>query len=218
MNTNKYTVPLFTAFLSLAAAAPLLVSAMGTGHYNEVMRQQALSNQDTVRSQRRLLTRLNGQCNRATEKTTNLSCKAYILVQKECLARQSIRQQTGCPVINDLARIAQVQEALVNGEPIPAIGAAFSSSSEGHGTAATPTMDDLSASQRLQVRRAIQLKNCPAKMPLLMYQLCRDAVGENESSAPTGLLNDISNIEQLRHAADGKTLKDRIEMTVPVAR
>jgi len=218
MNTNKYTVPLFTAFLSLAVSAPLLVSAMGTGSFNNVMKEQALANQDTVRSQRRLLTRLNGQCNRATEKTTNPSCKAYLIVQKECLARQSIRQQTGCPVINDLARIAQVQEALANGEPIPAIGAATSSSSKGHGTAATPTMDDLSASQRLQVRRAIQLKYCPAKMPLLMYQLCRDAVGENESPAPTGLLNDLSNIQQMRHSAAGKTLMDRIEMTVPVAR
>jgi len=219
MNTNRVTVQLLTAFLSLAVAAPLIVSAMGTGYSNGAMREQALANQDNVRSQRRLLTRLNERCNRVTEQTADLSCRAYLIVQKECLARQSIRQQTGCPVINDLVRITQVQEALARGESVSSAASSSSSSSSStkeHGTAVKPTMADLSASQRLQVRHAIQLKNCSDKLPEIMYQLCIDVVGENENPAPVGLTNDLGNIQQLRHAAGVKTLKDRIEMSKPI--
>ncbi|MDD4628916.1 MAG: hypothetical protein PHE68_06055 [Candidatus Peribacteraceae bacterium] len=217
MKTNRFTVQLFTAFLSVAVAAPFLVSAMGTGHFNQLMSEQALANKETIRAQRRLLTRLNSQCGRETEQTKNIVCKAYLIVQKECLARQSIRQQTGCPVINDLVRIAQVQEALIKGEPISGSGASASSAA-GHGTAVKPTMKDLSASQRLQLRHAIQMKYCSEKLPEIMYLLCIEAVGENQSSAPLGLINDISNNYRLRESAGAKTLKDRIEMTIPVER
>jgi hypothetical protein len=151
-------------------------------------------------------------------KKQDAACQAYTIVQKECFARQSpYYQNTGCPTINDMTRITQVQKALERGEPAPALPGSSSSAAE-QATAGGVTLKDLQPSERMAVRRAIQVKNCSKKLPQAMYLICSAVVGEDQQAAPMGLTNDLAKIREERATKRATTLKERIEMTEPVQR
>ncbi|MDD5751675.1 MAG: hypothetical protein PHS73_04115 [Candidatus Peribacteraceae bacterium] len=221
MNTNN-SLRVFAATMTIVMAVPLtthaIVSAMG-GHYSETLQERALGNQANIRAQTRALTRLNARCQNAPEDTKDLSCRAYLVVQKECLARQGLRTSTGCPEINDIARIAELEAALVRGEDLPAAETGDSASvSSAHAAAAAVSWDDLTQSQRLTLRRLIRLRYCSTRLPLVMYTLCTEAVGSEQGTVPTGLLNDLAKVQADQQSSIGKSLRDRIEMTAPRAK
>lgn len=220
MNTHQSPLRVVAAVLAIVIAVPLtanaIVSAMG-GHYSATLQEEALGNKDASRAQRRALTRLNANCENAPEDTKDLTCKAYLIVQKECLVRQGIRVNTGCPELNDVSRISAVEAALVRGDPVPAVGEEeASSASSVHSSAQVDvSWDDLAPSDRLTLRRLIRLQICSPKLPLAMYMLCTEAVGNESGSVPSGLLNDIAKVQADQESNIGKSLKDRIEMTAP---
>ena len=216
MNTHIHSLRVLAACLAIVVGVPLVTGAIVSAR-ESTMQKAALENKTEVRAQRRTLTRLNALCENATEDTKDLSCKAYLIVQKECTARQSIRVWTGCPEINDLVRIEEVRVSLVRGDTVPApVASSSSSSSVQSAVAVEASWADLTGSEQLYLRRLIRLETCSEKLPAAMYMLCMEAVGGNgHAAAPTGLGNDLEGVRATRDANGAKTLMDRIEMTVP---
>lgn len=221
MKRSRLSVYLSTGVLTVAVVVPLATAYLSDGHYSETLQNQAFSNQTELKAARRALTRLNARCGREGEKP-NAACDAYAIVQKECLARQSqYYQNTGCPAINDMVRIAAVQNAIEQKLPVPAIGEeAASSSSSAHAAAAPDlTIQDLAPSERLTMRRSVRVKYCSKKLPQALYLLCTSLVGEQlQDAPPTGLGNDLQQIRSAKRSTQPSTLMDRIEMTKPVER
>jgi len=206
----------------MVIAVPLTTHAIvsATGHYSADLQERALGNQENIRALTRAMKRLNARCQNAGEQTTDRTCQAYRLVQQECLARQGLRTSTGCPEINDIQRIMDMEAALVRGESLPSAASEASSSVSSVHTAATPEIswDDLTQSERLTLRRFIRLQYCSTKLPNAMYVLCIEAVGNEQGTVPSGLLNDLAKVQADQDSGIKKSLKDRIEMTVPRAK
>ncbi|ALM10050.1 MAG TPA: hypothetical protein DEB30_03340 [Candidatus Peribacter riflensis] len=222
MKRSRLSVYAMTGLLTVVIAIPLstaLLKEQG-GHYSQTLQDEALGNQAESRATRRALTRLNARCGRVGEKL-DAACEAYAIVQQECIDRQDqYFQNTGCPTLNDMVRIAAVQRAIEMKQPIPAIGKEVrsSSSASAHAAAGGLTIKDLAPSDRLAMRRAIRVQYCSKKLPTAMYVLCTSLVRELQDAAPTGLTNDLQQIRTLQRSSLPSTLKDRIEMTVPVER
>jgi len=220
MKRSRLSVYLSTGVLTVAIAVPMATAFLSDGHYSQTLQDQAFGNQTELKATRRALSRLNERCVREIEKSSAV-CEAYTIVQNECIARQSqYYENTGCPTINDMARIANVQSAIEMKQPIPAIGEEGSSSSATHAAAAGDlTIQDLEPSERMAMRRAVRIRYCSKKLPQAMYLLCTSLVGEQlQDAAPTGLGNDLQQIRTTRRTSQPSTLKDRIEMTKPVQR
>ncbi|MFH1444306.1 MAG: hypothetical protein ABIG34_02865 [Candidatus Peregrinibacteria bacterium] len=220
MKRSRLSVYATTGVLTIAVVIPMATAFLKDGgHYSATLQREALENRPELRASRRALTRLNSRCGRAGEEQ-NALCRAYTIVQQECFDRQDqYLQNTGCPAINDMARIYKVQSALEMNQPVPSIEETKASSSSSSGEAISgTTFKDLSASDRNVLRRAVRVQNCSKKLPQAMYQLCLSLVGENQKAAPTGLTNDQQQIRSEQHSSQPSTLKDRIEMTKPVAR
>jgi len=214
---------LLLATLTVPVATALLDASVG-GHYSDTLKEQALGNQPELRSLRRALTRLNARCNKPNEVQDN-ACKAYVIVQEECFARQNrYFQDTGCPTINDMVRIDEVQNALDSKEAVPALPGSSSSSLSSvsaHAAAVSSSatkFDDLSTKDQNAIRQAVRVKYCSIKLPQALYLICSALVGEHQQDAPMGLGNDLQGIQAARHSAQSATLKDRIEMTKPLAK
>lgn len=221
MKRSRFSVYLSSGVLTLAVAVPMATAYLSDGHYSETLQDQAFSNQADLRSARRALTRLNARCGREGEKPT-AACEAYAIVQKECLARQSeYFQNTGCPTINDMTRIAAVQSAIEMKQPVPEIGEEPQSSAASSSVAsvheAALTIQDLSPSERLAMRRAIRVRYCSKKLPAALYLLCTSLV-DQQQEIPTGLLNDLQQNRLKQESSQPSTLMDRIKMTIPVER
>lgn len=218
MKRCRLSVYLSTGVLTIAVVVPLATAYLSDGHYSGTLQDQAFGNQAELKATRRALTRLNARCGREGEEPTAV-CEAYMIVQKECLARQSqYYENTGCPTINDMARIAAVQRAIEMKDPIPAIGEeATSSSSSVSVHEAALTIQDLSPSERLAMRRAVRIKYCSKKLPQALYLLCTSLVDEQQE-IPTGLMNDLQLNRVRQESSTPSTLMDRIKMTVPVER
>ncbi len=221
MKRCRLSVYLTTGVLIVAVVFPLATAYLSDGHYSQTLQDQAFGNQTQLKATRRALTRLNARCGREGEEPTAV-CEAYAIVQKECLARQSqYYENTGCPTINDMARIAAVQSAIEMKQPIPAIGeeaTSSSSSSSESGHAAALTIQDLSPSERLAMRRAVRIKYCSKKLPQALYLLCTSLVDQEMNEIPTGLMNDLQQNRLKQESTQPSTLMDRIKMTVPVER
>ncbi|MDD5041176.1 MAG: hypothetical protein PHX87_02800 [Candidatus Peribacteraceae bacterium] len=219
MKRSRFSVYMTTGILTVAVIVPVATAFLKDGgHYSETLQDQAFGNQMELKATRRALTRLNARCGRDGEQPSAV-CEAYAIVQKECIARQSqYFENTGCPTINDMARIAVVQSAIEMKQPVPAIGDVGSSSSSGSVHAAAGlTIQDLAPDERLAMRRAIRVKYCSKKLPQAMYLLCTSLV-DQQQEIPTGLGNDLQQIRSAQRSAQPSTLKDRIEMTKPVVR
>jgi hypothetical protein len=222
MKRSRFSVYMSTGVLTVAVAVPLATAYLSDGHYSGTLQDQAFGNQTELKATRRALTRLNERCGREGE-NPSAACEAYAIVQKECIARQSAYyENTGCPTINDMARIVKVQSAIEMKQAVPSIEetAASSSTVSLHGTAASGiTLDDLQPSERMAVRRAVRVRFCSKKLPQAIYLLCSSLLGEGQKSgSPTGLINDLQYRNSLQHSSEPSTLKDRIEMTKPVQR
>ncbi|MDO8468515.1 MAG: hypothetical protein Q7S29_02035 [Candidatus Peribacter sp.] len=221
MKRSRLSVYLSTGVLTVAIAVPMATAFLkDNGHYSETLQDQAFGNQTELKATRRALTRLNARCGREGVKPDAV-CEAYAIVQKECLKRQSqYFENTGCPTINDMARIATVQRAIEMKQPVPAIEDGSSSSAPSHAAAASGlTIQDLAPDQRLAMRRAVRVQYCSKKLPQALYLLCTSLVGAQlQDAAPTGLGNDLQQIRTTRRTSQPSTLKDRIEMTKPVER
>lgn len=220
MKRNRIAIFSVTGLLLAILTVPMTTALKASvgGHYNDTLQQEALGNQAELRATRRALTRLNAQC--ATGEETAAVCRAYRIVQKECFARQQkYFQDTGCPSMNDMKRIAAVEQAIEAGEDVPT-DQLSSPADPVRGAAGTaPSLKSLPKSDQLIVRTAIRVKYCSSKLPNALYILCRAYIGENqEAAAPTGLGNDLQRIRAARRSAQPTTLMDRIEMTVPVER
>jgi len=219
MKRSRLSVYLSTGVLSIAIAVPMATAFLKDGgHYSGTLQDQALGNQTELKATRRALTRLNARCGREGVKPDAV-CEAYAIVQKECLKRQSqYFENTGCPTINDMARIAIVQSAIEMKQPVPTIEETEqSSSAAAHDAASTLTIQDLDPSDRLAMRRAVRIKYCSKKLPQALYLLCTSLV-DQQQEIPTGLTNDQQQLRIKRESTEPSTLKDRIEMTKPVAR
>ncbi|MDD5103365.1 MAG: hypothetical protein PHX93_03110 [Candidatus Peribacteraceae bacterium] len=222
MKRSRLSVYAMTGVLTVAVVVPMATALLKeqSGHYSQTLQDQALGNQTELKALRRALTRLNARCGRAGEEQDTV-CEAYMIVQKECLARQSqYYENTGCPTINDMARIATVQSAIETKQPVPSIEETSRSSSAAvHEASAGLTLEDLAPSDRLAVRRAVRVQYCSKKLPQAMYLLCTSLLGANQKdSSPIGLTNDLQQVRSAQRSAQPATLKDRIEMTVPVKR
>ena len=194
MEKHTRSAHVFTAVMSLAVLLPLaIVSARGSTFDLQQSRDRALDNKATLSAQRQSLTRLNARCGSESMDTKDLSCRAYLMVQKECLQRQSIRQQTGCPGINDMNRITDVLRTLESGVSDPALGAAPAQKSSV--PLAVINLKSLPPSDRLALRHTMQIGYCSEKLPQALYVLCSTTVGDNKKSAPMGLTNDIAKIQ-----------------------
>lgn|GEM_PF-2229108 len=213
---------LMLVVLSVPFASALL---KGTGgHYSETLQDQALGNQAELKATRRALTRLNARCGRIGT-VQDTACKAYAIVQQECFDRQQkYFQDTGCPTINDMVRISEVQKALDSKKAVPDFSkSSFSSSSpaSAHAAAvssAATTFNDLSLRDQNAIRQAVRVKYCSVKLPQALYLICSALVGEDRHVAPTGFGNDLQILRSTQHSSRPSTLNDRIEMTVPVKR
>jgi len=223
MKRSRFSVYMSTGVLTVAVIVPMATAYLKDGgHYSQTLQDQALGNQTELKATRRALTRLNERCGRAGEKQDAV-CEAYAIVQKECIARQNqYYENTGCPTINDMARITKVQKALEMHQAVPSIEetAASSSASSLHQAAASGiTLEDLQPSERMAVRRAVRVQYCSKKLPQAIYLLCSSLLGENrKDSSPAGLINDQQLIHSEQLSSQPSTLKDRIEMTKPVQR
>ncbi len=214
-----------TGVLTIAVLIPMATALLEDGgHYSATLQQEAIENQPQLRAARRALTRLNGRCGRNGE-VQDAACRAYAIVQQECFDRQlQYFQNTGCPSINDMVRISRIQRALDMNQPVPSEGDEASTSSGSSSSsieseeAAGTTFNDLSTTDRNILRRAVRVQNCSKKLPRAMYQLCISLVGQNQRAAPTGLTNDQQQIRSEQRSSQPSTLKDRIEITKPVAR
>lgn len=220
MKRSKFSIYSVTLVLAVVVAVPFttaLLKETEASHYSATLQKQASENLPELRAARRALTRLNGSCGREGVKQDAV-CQAYAVVQKECLARQNPNfLNTGCPTINDMARITQIQKALERGDPIPTLQPASSSAAE-HAAAGGASLKDLKPSDRNAVRRAIRVQNCSKKLPQAMYLICSAMVGDNQQAAPVGLTNDLAKIQSERASKTPATINDRIKMTKPVQR
>lgn len=222
MKRSRFSVYMTTGVLTVAILVPMATAYLSDGgHYSQTLQDQAFGNQTELKATRRALTRLNARCGREGVKPDAV-CEAYAIVQKECLKRQSpYYENTGCPTINDMARIVKVQSAIEMKQPVPSIEETEQSSSAvAHDAApAALTIQDLAPDQRLAMRRAVRVQYCSKKLPQALYLLCTSLVGDQlQDAAPTGLGNDLQQIRTTRRTTQPSTLKDRIEMTVPVER
>lgn len=219
MKRSKFSIYSATAVLAVVVMVPFTTAFLKEqgGHYSTTLQEQAAENTPALKATRRALTRLNARCGRDGEKQDAV-CQAHTIVQKECLARQDeYFLDTGCPTINDMARVTQIQKALERGDPVPALQGASSSAAE-HAAASGASLNDLKPSERNAVRRAIRVKNCSKKLPQAMYLICSAIVGENQQAAPMGLTNDLAKIQSERATKTPATLMDRIQMTKPRAK
>lgn len=235
MKRSKFSIYSATLVLAVSVTVPFataLLKGTEASHYSATLQEQAGENLPGLRATRRALTRLNARCGRDGEKQDAV-CQAHTIVQKECLARQDeYFLDTGCPTINDMVRVTQIQKALERGDPVPALqgaslyqssapassGAGQASSAAEHAVASGASLKDLSPSDQNAVRRAIRVKNCSSKLPQAMYLICSAIVGENQQAAPMGLTNDLAKIQSERASKTPATINDRIKMTVPVKR
>lgn len=223
MKRSRFSIYATTGVLTVAVVIPMATALLSDGgHYSETLQEQALANQPELRAARRALTRLNARCAGGDE-DQDVVCEAYAIVQRECFTRQKkYFQDSGCPEINDMPRILQVQEALEAGQPVPSAGEAVSSAGAALRPAADSgalTLSDLPPSERLAMRRAVRLQYCSKKLPTAMYLLCVSLLGNDvEGTRPAGFGNDLQQMRSSQHSAQPSTLKDRIEMTVPVER
>jgi hypothetical protein len=188
----------------VAVAVPLAVTSAAS--YFGADADRALENRGTVLAQRRALTRLNANCAGMPLNTEDLACRAFLIVRQECLDRQSLRLETGCPDTNDLARIAEVQAALEKGAEVPSLQEGVLPSVT-RAAANALRISDLMPSDRLALRHAIQLGSCSKKLPQAMYLLCTEMVGENVRAAPVGLLNDIAKVQADRLARQSSSIR-----------
>ncbi|MDD5623793.1 MAG: hypothetical protein PHI23_03735 [Candidatus Peribacteraceae bacterium] len=206
------------AILATVIAAPLSTQAImsanvGGGFYNEALRSLAEENKATVRANTRTITRLNELCQgRVTASSaTDPTCKAYWVVANECLKRRGLREDTGCPNVNDVTRIQLLKQKLLNGESIDGTGATVEESTV-HSAASGLSASDLTPFERRTLHNATLTGSCSKKLPSTILLLCREIVGEeNLKSAPIGFTNDIQAI-QAKKASPQPSIKLRLQM------
>src|SRR3989344_2999220 len=191
--------------------------APGTVQFPEGLHSDVLEHRAERREQRRLYTRIVDRCRKNPYLSADDAfCKIYAEAENRCLERQGMREDTGCPDINDPVLYEAFETHVLQID-------ATEDSEEGEAHPAAPSTsslqtDDLSDRDRLMLRRYERARTCPTTLKDYLpgfYELCLSLVGKSAAPDPIrGMLNDLANLKQ-KKAAPMPTLKLRRELFLP---
>ena len=197
----------------LTILAFLREEAPGTAQFPVGLRSDVLENRAERRVQRRMYTQIVDRCRKDPYLSTDDAfCKIYTEAEARCLERRGMREDTGCPDINDPILYGAFETLVLQ------VKDTADSPEETHAAAPLTSSlqtQDLSDHDRLILRWYEQARTCPITLKNYLpgfYELCLSLVGKGAAPDPIhGMLNDLANLKQKR-AAPKPTLNLRREI------